>query len=231
VKFGKGDAWVAKYKVGPNGATQVLWTKQLGTSEYDASRGVATDSQGNVFISGFTRGALAGSNKGLVDTWVAKYSPEGTLLWKKQLGTSEYDYSFGVATNSQGNVFISGYTGGAIAGSNKGVSDAWVAKYSPEGTLLWTKQLGTSYFDYSFGVATDSQGNVFISGATYGALAGSNKEYNDPDAWVAKYSPNGKLLWLRQEGTTRRSDYASDVATDNNGHVLVTGYTYSSLGD
>jgi hypothetical protein len=159
---------------------------------------------------------------------VAKYSPEGTLLWTQQLGTSGDDFSSGVATGSQGNVFISGYTNGALAGSNKGYFDAWVAKYSPQGTLLWTKQLGTSTLDYSSGVATDSRGNVFISGFTDGALKGEYK--GGGDAWVAKYSPNGKLWWLRQEGT-RTYDSASNVATDNNGHVLVTGYTDGDLGD
>jgi hypothetical protein len=227
VKFGREDAWVAKYKVGPNGATQVLWKKQLGTSSYDYSSGVATDSQGNVFISGVTEGALAGSNKGGKDAWVAKYSPEGTLLWKKQLGSSEYDYSYGVATDSQGNVFISGYTFGALAGDNKGRGDAWVAKYSPEGTLLWTKQLGSSEYDYSYGVATDSQGNVFISGYTLGALAGSNKGFYD--AWVAKYGPKGALLWKQQLGTSR-DDYSYGVATDSQGNVFISGETDGKLG-
>jgi uncharacterized delta-60 repeat protein len=218
---------VAKYKVGPNGATQVLWKKQLGTSDDDSSYGVATDSQGNVFISGATGGALAGSNKGDSDAWVAKYSPEGTLLWTKQLGTSEYDSSWGVATDSQGNVFISGATGGALAGSNKGYRDAWVAKYSPEGTLLWTKQLGSSEYDSSWGVATDSQGNVFISGDTTGALAGSNK--GDSDAWVAKYSPEGTLLWKKQLGSSNL-ERSLGVAIGSQGNILISGVTADSLG-
>ena len=46
------------------------------------------------------------------------------LQWKKQLGTSEYDYSSGVATDSSGNVYISGSTYGALAGTNKGSYDA-----------------------------------------------------------------------------------------------------------
>jgi hypothetical protein len=215
---------VAKY----SSEGTLLWTKQLGSSDSDDSNGVATDSQGNVLISGITAGSLAGSNKGLDDAWVAKYSPEGTLLWTKQLGSSTNDYSRGVATDSQGNVLISGITAGSLAGSNKGGGDAWVAKYSPEGTLLWKKQLGSSRGDDSNGVATDSGGNVFTAGATLGALKGSNRGYFD--AWVAKYSPNGELWWLRQEGT-RSNDFAFGVATDNNGHVLVTGTTQGNLGD
>jgi hypothetical protein len=77
VQFGYFDAWVAKYKVGPNGSTQVLWKKQLGSSKFDTSRGVATDSQGNVFITGYTDGSFAGQNKGGDDAWVAKYDPNG----------------------------------------------------------------------------------------------------------------------------------------------------------
>jgi hypothetical protein len=221
---GDADAWVAKYS--PEGT--LLWTKQLGSSRSDDSYGVATDSQGNVFISGTTTGALAGSNKGYYDAWVAKYSPEGTLLWTKQLGTSTYDASYDVATDSQGNVFISGDTAGALAESNKGSDDAWVAKFSPEGTLRWRKQLGTLDADISYGVATDSGGNVFTAGYTGGALKGSNRGYYD--AWVAKYSPNGKLWWRRQEGTSE-FDVSYGVATDNNGHVLVTGDTFGNLGD
>ncbi len=53
-------------------------------------------------------------------------------------------------------------------------------------TLSWKRQLGTSGIDTSSGVATDSKGNVYISGGTYGSLAGANQ--GDFDAWVAKYS-------------------------------------------
>ena len=111
---------------------QVEWIKQLGSSGDDFSQGVATDSSGNVYISGSTRGALAGTNKGEYDAFVAKYNSSGKLLWKKQLGTSGYDSSSGVATDSNGNVYISGDTYGALAGTNKGSYDAWVAKYSQE---------------------------------------------------------------------------------------------------
>ncbi|HEY9828889.1 MAG TPA: SBBP repeat-containing protein [Stenomitos sp.] len=79
VYFGYYDAWVAKYQVGPNGLRKVLWKKQLGTTESDYSEGVATDSSGNVFITGRTAGALEGTSKGGVDAWVAKYSSNGTL--------------------------------------------------------------------------------------------------------------------------------------------------------
>lgn len=53
-----------------------------------------------------------------------------TLSWKRQLGTYSYDHSWGVATDSLGNVYISGSTGGSLGGAFQGGTDAWVAKYS-----------------------------------------------------------------------------------------------------
>jgi hypothetical protein len=106
------------------------WTRQLGTSEDDISLGVATDGDGNVYISGWTEGSLGGTNfNQLADAWLAKYSAEGALRWKRQLRTSGYDYSLGVATGGKGNVYISGGTTGSLGGAQQGGADAFVAKY------------------------------------------------------------------------------------------------------
>ena len=220
---GEYDAWVAKY----NSSGKLQWKQQLGSSGNDYSLGVTTDSSGNVYISGLTGGALAGTNKGNTDAWLAKYNSSGTLQWKQQLGSSLTDYSFGVATDSSGNVYISGWTTGALAGKYKGGLDAWVAKYNSSGKLQWTKQLGTSENDDSYGVATDSSGNVYISGSTDGALAGTNKGGFD-DAWVAKYNSSGKLLWKQQLGTSS-GDKSQGIATDSNGNVYISGWTYGAF--
>ncbi|HEY9824139.1 MAG TPA: SBBP repeat-containing protein [Stenomitos sp.] len=227
VNFGGFDAWVAKYQVAPDGATKVLWKRQLGSSFIDSSWGVATDSKGNVLITGYTEGSVGGTNKGFTDAWVAKYGPGGALQWKQQLGSSVNDYSYGIATDSKGNVFITGSTDGALGGTSKGFRDAWVAKYSPGGTLLWTKQLGTSEYEESRGVATDSKGNVLITGYTEGSLGGTNK--TGADAWVAKYSPGGFLKWKRQLGSSD-NESSLGVATDSKGNIFISGYTGGSLG-
>ena len=111
---------------------QVEWIKQLGTSDFDGSSDVATDSSGNVYISGRTTSDLAGTYNGKGDAWVAKYNSSGSLQWKQQLGSSRYDQSNGVATDSSGNVYISGATTGNLAGKHKGNGGAFVAKYSQQ---------------------------------------------------------------------------------------------------
>ena len=54
------------------------------------------------------------------------------------------------------------------------------------GRLQWKRLLGTDTDDWSSGVTTDSKGNVYITGTTFGSLIGRNR--GKSDAWFAKYS-------------------------------------------
>jgi hypothetical protein len=168
---GNDDLFVVKYD--SKGKKQ--WTKQLGTKRNDRARGVATDSSGNVYVTGDTYGGLDGNtNAGYNDLFVVKYLDNGTKLWTKQLGTSSTDLANGVATDSSGNVYVTGGTYGGLDGNtNAGNSDLFVVKYNSSGTKQWTKQMGSSSRDYDYGVATDSSGNVYVSGDTYGGLDGN----------------------------------------------------------
>jgi hypothetical protein len=133
--FGSYDAFVSKYDSSGN----LQWTRQLGSSSYDASNGVSADLLGNVYISGYTEGSMAAPNASGIDAFVAKYDASGSLQWTRQLESAGYHASHGVSADSRGNVYISGNTSGSLGGPNAGLSDAFVAKYStiPEpGTLL-----------------------------------------------------------------------------------------------
>lgn len=223
---GGGDAFLAKYD--PNG--NLLWIEQLGTSGSDGygAVSIAVDGSGNAFISGFTSGSLGGANAGYDDAFLAKYDPNGNLLWTEQLGTSATDHSYSVAVDASGNAFISGETYGSLGGTNAGNQDAFLAKYDPNGNLFWIEQLGTSKRDRSRSVAVDSSGNAFISGYTFGSLGGTNA--GNFDVFLAKYDPNGNLLWTEQLGTSDE-DVSSSVAVDASGNAFISGYTFGSLGE
>ncbi|KKK84489.1 hypothetical protein LCGC14_2782830, partial [marine sediment metagenome] len=113
---GSADAFLAKY----NSSGVWQWTRQLGTSEWDASRSVAVDSNGNAYISGYTEGSLDGNNVGLDDAFLAKYDSSGVWLWTRQLGTEWDDKSYSVAVDSADNAYISGLTNGSLDGNNVG---------------------------------------------------------------------------------------------------------------
>jgi hypothetical protein len=101
-----------------------------------------------------------------------------------------------------------------------------LAKFDSTGTQLWARQLGTSSDDVGFGVNSDSSGNVYVSGYTFGSMGGTNA--GNQDAFIAKFDSSGAQLWVRQFGTVA-SDQASEVVADSSGNIYVTGGTHGSL--
>src|SRR5690606_7928541 len=80
------------------------------------------------------------------DGFIEKRTLDGKKrLWLVQLGTVERDEVLGVQVDRAGNVYVAGNTGGAI-GERKlvGKQDVFVQKYSPDGKLVWSTQLGTT---------------------------------------------------------------------------------------
>lgn len=206
----------------------VDWVRQLGTGSVDVSYGVSADGLGNVYISGYTEGSLEGTIAGITDGFLSKYNSSGTLLWTEQFGSSGYDRSYGVSADGLGSVYISGNTTGSLEGTNAGRSDVFVSKYNDSGSLLWTKQLGSSSHETSFGVSADDLGNVFISGSTSGNLGGTNGVVSD--AFVSKYNTSGTLLWTTQIDSGGH-DNSRSVSADGLGNVFISGYTDSTLGE
>lgn len=150
-----------------------------------------------------------------------------TLEWTRQLGTSGYDVSNSVAVDGAGNAYINGWTAGNLDGTNAGVFDAFLARYNANGSLAWTRQLGTSGNDGSTSVAVDRAGNAYISGWTTGSLGGPHA--GAYDAFLARYNADGTLGWIKQLGDAR--DVTSNgVAVDGKGNVYISGHTLGSLG-
>ena len=88
-----------------------------------------------------------------------------------------------------------------------------------------TRQLGTTADDIAYGVAVDGNGNVYVTGTTYGGLDG-NTNAGGGDPFLIRYASNGNKIWTRQPGTAT-GENAKGVAVDRNGNVYVTGiYTW-----
>jgi len=167
-------------------------TRQLARSSNDYAYGVATDSSGNVYVTGMTKGGLDGcKSAGVEDLFVVKYNSSGTKQWTKQLGSSGRDSANAIAIDSSGNLYVAGMTfGGLDWNTSAGANDLFVVKYNSSGTKQWTKQLGSASSDYANGVATDSSGNVYVTGDTYGGLDG-NTSAGNADIFVVKYYSSG----------------------------------------
>ena len=82
--------------------------------------------------------------------------------WIASIGGTGTDLAFGVAVDSSSNVYVSGYTGSAGAGSN----DMLTAKYNSSGTIQWQRTFGSNLVEESFGLAVDSSDNIYVGGTT-----------------------------------------------------------------
>ena len=219
------DSWVTKYDSDGNR----IWFSEFGTSQYDEAYDVAVDNRGNVYSTGWTLGDLGGNNAGIYDVWVAKHDNNGELQFIEQFGSEDYEFPWGVDTDSQGNVYVTGWTLGDLGGNNAGSYDVWLAKYNSDGDRIWVQQFGTQGDDSLLygGIEVAANGDTFLTGYTDSNLGGDNA--GSYDTWVAKYNRTGDRQWIQQFGTSD-FDYAHDISSDNAGNLYVTGITEGSLG-
>jgi len=116
--------------------------------------------------------------------------------------------------DAQGNVYVTGRSAGV--GSDY---DWSTIKYSPTGERLWMKRYNGpgNGWDNAYALALDAQGNVYITGDSYGT--GPSSDYT-----TLKYSPAGERLWVRRyNGPANDWDTAYALALDAQGNVYVTG--------
>jgi len=233
----KDDYWVTKYDTNGNqqwfteyGSTVSNLSSNLGLN-FSESYGIALDHNNNVYTTGWTLGDLGGTNAGLYDVWIGKQNNDGNQAWTKQFGSRDYEWSWGVDTDSKNNVYATGWTLGNLGGVSTGSYDAWLTKYDTNGNQQWIKQFGTTGNTSGDTEATslkiDSHDNIFLTGFTNGNLAGTKT--GSVDAWVAEYDTNGNQQWIKQFGTPG-TNYAYSITVDNAEHVYVTGVTDGSLG-
>jgi hypothetical protein len=245
----KGDNDVFVAKVNATGTT-LQYVTYLGGTGNDLGTGIAVDSSGNAYVTGYTQsagwataGAYDTSFNGVYDAFVAKLNATGSsLTYATYLGGANADYGYGIAVDSTGNSFVAGYTasaGWATAGAsdtsfNGGESDAFVAKLNATGSLLtYATYLGGSNTDYANAIAIDTAGNAYVSGQTSSAgwaTAGAfDASYNGgTDAFAAKVNASGSLLSYATYLGGSNDDSASGIAIDSAGNAYITGSTSSA---
>jgi Beta-propeller repeat len=217
------------------------WSKSFGNTSSDYGYGIATDPNGNVYVTGYfytsiNFGGSTLTSNGSGDIFVASFDSTGKHRWSKNFGNTSSDYGYDVATDSAGNVYVSGYfynsiNFGGTTISSKGSGDAFLASFDSSGKHRWSKGFGGTSSDYGYGVATDGSGNVYMTGYFYNTInfGGSNlTSAGSYDMYVASFTPAGVHRWSKSFGSTS-SDYGYDIATDNSGNVYVTGYFYYDI--
>ena len=230
---GSDDIFVVKYDLNGN----ILWAKSAGGLNEEYSFYVSTDVSGNIVLTGtFSSPTLSFDSTTLTrigrNTFVVKYDPNGNVLWAKSTDGNNWDVSYSVSTDVNGNIILAGYTGsptltfGSTTLTNKGGDDIFVVKYDPIGNVLWAKSVGGINSDVAEEISTDASGNIVVVGyfnsITLSSGTTSLTNNGGYDIFIIKYDPNGNILWANSVGGVN-TDAAYGISTDIFGNNIMVG--------
>jgi len=214
---GSGDAFLTKYS--PDGTK--TWTKLLGTSSYEHANALTTGLDGSIYVSGYTEGDLDGQTNsgGYGDAFLTKYSPDGTKTWTKLLGMSADNRKTVLTTGLDGSIYVRGFTD--ELGPFGQMWDAFLTKYSADGTKAWTKLLNTNAPDIAVGLTAGLDGSIYVSGRTDDVLDGQTIG-GRLDPFLAKYSADGTKVWAKPLSTVNTVEPRA-LTTGLDGSIYVSG--------
>ena len=128
------------------------------------------------------------------------------------------------------NADASNATWGTPVNAHAGAYDAFSAKLDSSGVMQWNTFMGSSSNDYGYGIATDSSGNMYVAGYSYGTWGTPVNAYTgSSDAFSAKLASSGVMQWNTFLGSSS-DDYGYAIALDNSGNVYMAGYGSYSWG-
>ncbi len=244
---GMDDVFISKFSA----SGSLLWSTFLGGSFIDIGVGIAVSSDGGCFVAGETasenfptRNAYNDTFGGSVDIFIARFSAQGVLLWSTFFGGNGSECCTSIALSSDDTCFITGYTTSnnfpttmnAYNNTFGGESDAFIAQFTDNGALLWSTFLGGNNLDISQSIAVSSDKSCFVTGETrssdfpvldaYCSTYYGSVDYGG-DAFIAKFSFDGSLLWSTfLGGSWNEGGMSITVARD--GSCYLIGYTDSS---
>ena len=224
---GGNDAFIARY----DGDGKVTWARVFGgAGASDAIFGLASDRKGNAYVVGAASGAFRLDDRGAEFRTSAQraaalvsYGPEGSVRWHRIFGPGT-PLAFVVRVAPSGQVYVSGELEGAADFDQDGRvdlpaprdRDGFVARFAPDGAFL-----GAWATPMPGGLAFGTDGDVFLGGEIGGA---TERRYGAPDfdrdtkpdverkgrgsggTWIARYSPDGSLRWVRSYALERAGD-------------------------
>jgi len=213
-ELGSGDFGVIKLDT--NG--QIVWNRQIGSSNVDLPFSIALDHNGNILQTGYGSGNFGGPNKGFYDGNIAKYDSNGQKLWARNVGTPKADNLFGVAADASGNIFTVGTT------SKHPRASATLVKLAPDGQELFFKENAPRDFQQFRDVCIDAVGFAYAAGFTWN-IGGTLH------ALVMKFDNDGNQIWTKVLEAVQSTDEvrAWKISCAIPGAVMVGGWTKGTM--
>lgn len=206
--------------------------------------GLHTTSDGGVVVvfrflgtKDFGGGAVTAGASG--SFLVAKYAPDGSHVWSKQIDPSAVASINDTALGPNDVVYLTGRTqgsvdfgGGALAASS---TDAFIASYDAGGDHRWSKMLGGTGYDEGARLVTNAAGDVLLTGIVNGAvnLGGGALNASGTDAFFVLFDATGahqsSLLFDDSGALANSSADVFGCAIDASRNIYLTGALRGTL--
>jgi hypothetical protein len=211
------------------------WALRIGSRGDDAARGVATDSQGNLYVVGsfpgtVQVGATTLTSRGDDDFFLLKLTPDGAVIWVEQFGGTSSDRAYDVAVDTQDYPVITGWFGATVTFgettlTSTGRVDGFTARLNPDGDVLWVRQITGASLDDGNEIATSPNGNILVAGNTRGSAAVDDialPNQGEQDGFIVVYDQSGQVMWVQPVSATG-FDQMRGIYGDADNNVLVAG--------
>ena len=203
----------------------------------DESATISVDGAGNVYVAGefedeIDLGGGPLTSPGSDAIFMAKFDADGNHLWSRALGgsTSSGFRSLLMTVDGAGNIILTrDFTGTLNLGGDDLASPAsrnlFIAKYSTNGTHLWSRQYGGRGSEIPEAVFVDPEGCTHITGffGDIGNFGGTDFTAQDTDLFLAKYDGDGDHIWSFGAGGPA-DEHPFALSVDDPGNVFVTGF-------
>lgn len=216
------------------------WAQTGGDTTYDQGRGVVTDKNRDVIVTGMFEQQNANfsgtilSASGEHDVLLLKYSPSGSLLWAKRAGGTAGDVGHSVAVDTSDNIFVAGefetisdFGPYIVDTYGSGDNDGFIAKYDKNGNVQWVRQIGSTGDDKGYGIVTDEKGFAFTTGFMTGNINQISQfllpGFGGEDIYVSGYDPYGNCTWAKCFGGSGE-DRGNSIIYNGGTSLYVSGY-------
>ena len=204
------DAWAARYR--RDGS--LVWARSFAGPGEEQSHGIGVDPKGDALVTGEFRGTarfgsqLLESDGAAPDVFLARLDERGRTRWARRFGDGDREIGRGVAADATGNVYFSGEYSGEIQLGGKvlrsaGSDDLFLARADRAGRVRWAVTMGGPGADFGPELEVDRKGNSYLAGSFRGTARVGKRVLRSSGAvgaFVARFSPRGRLAWVVQSG-------------------------------
>ena len=220
-----------------------IWAKEEVGNSNDISYGLDIDSQGNILMTGYSESTLTldtiglnATSTGKPDFFLAKFNPNGNILWAKQCDGVGEDQAYDVVCDEDDNIIITGVIGmfssnsltiDSLTLSNVGSGDFFLVKFDENGNLLWGIREGGYAREWGRSIDVDLAGNIYVCGNFIGGdsnIGGTTISNNgDYGFFISKYKSSGALLWYKIGNTPDKELMRNIVVFPETGNLYAFG--------